>query len=95
MGRTGLDQRHVGAERTWESRPLPGWPQAGIVPAWAYQPVVAVPDAAASWALPLHVQRRGPTAKSAAQVALDQIAKMREAQGADAPPSDDDARQRV
>ena len=23
------------ADRTWEYRPLPGWPQNGIVPAWA------------------------------------------------------------
>ena len=25
------------AERTWEYRPLPGFPQSGIVPAWSYQ----------------------------------------------------------
>ncbi|MDQ6669147.1 MAG: transposase [Chloroflexota bacterium] len=73
------------ADRTWEYRPLPGWPQNGIVPAWAYQWLVAVPDVAGSWVLPLDVQRRGPTAKSATQVALDQIAKVREAQGAGAP----------
>jgi hypothetical protein len=72
-------------ERTWEYRPLPGWPQTGIVPAWAYQWLVAVPDAAGSWVLPLDVQRRGPTAKSATQVALDQIGKVRAAQGADTP----------
>jgi hypothetical protein len=73
------------AERTWEYRPLPGWPQSGIVPAWAYQWLVAVPDAAGSWVLPLDVQRRGPTAKSATEVALAQIAEVRTAQGADAP----------
>jgi hypothetical protein len=73
------------AERTWEYRPLPGWPQNGIVPAWSYQWLVAVPDAAGSWVLPLDVQRRGPTAESATQVALDQIATVRAAQGADAP----------
>ena len=73
------------AKRTWEYRPLPGWPQTGSVPAWAYQWLVAVPDAAGSWVLPLDVQRRGPTAKSATQVALDQIATVRNAQGADAP----------
>jgi len=73
------------AERTWEYRPLPGWPQNGIVPAWSYQWLVAVPDAAGSWVLPLDVQRRGPTAASATQVALDQIATVRAAQGADAP----------
>jgi hypothetical protein len=73
------------AERTWEYRPLPGWPQSGIVPAWAYQWLVAVPDAAGSWSLPLDVQRRGPTARSATEVALEQIAEVRNAQGADAP----------
>jgi len=73
------------ADRTWEYRPLPGWPQSGIVPAWAYQWLVAVPDATGSWVLPLDVQRRGPTAESATQVALDQIAAVRAAQGAGAP----------
>ena len=73
------------AERTWEYRPLPGWPQSGIVPAWAYQWLVAVPDAAGSWVLPLDMQRRGPTAKSATEVALAQIAEVRAAQGGDAP----------
>ena len=58
-------------DRTWEYRPLPGRPQSGIVPAWAYQWLVAVPDAAANWALPLDVQRRGPTAESATRVALE------------------------
>jgi hypothetical protein len=72
------------ADRTWEYRPLPGWPQSGIVPAWAYQWLVAVPDAAGSWVLPLDVQRRGPTASSATEVALEQIAQVRKAQGADA-----------
>jgi len=70
------------ADRTWEYRPLPGWPQNGVVPAWAYQWLVATPDVAGSWVLPLDVQRRGPTAKSATQVALDQIATVRAAQSA-------------
>ena len=73
------------ADRTWEYRPLPGWPQNGVVPAWAYQWLVAVPDAAGSWVLPLDVHRRGPTAKSATDVALQQIAAVRTAQPANAP----------
>jgi hypothetical protein len=68
------------AERTWEYRPLPGWPQTGVVPAWAYQWLVAVPELAGSWVLPLDVQRRGPTAKSATAVALEQITTVRAAQ---------------
>ena len=73
------------ADRTWEYRPLPGWPQTGVVPAWAYQWLVAVPNVAGSWVLPLDVQRRGPTAKSATKVALEQIAAVRTAQPAGAP----------
>ena len=73
------------ADRTWEYRPLPGWPQNGVIPAWSYQWLVATPDVAGSWVLPLDVQRRGPTAKSATQVALEQIAVVRRAQAADAP----------
>ena len=73
------------ADRTWEYRPLPGWPQNGVVPAWSYQWLVAVPEVAGSWVLPLEVRRRGPTAKSATQVALDQITAVRRAQNADAP----------
>jgi hypothetical protein len=72
-------------DRTWEYRPLPGRPQSGIVPSWAYQWLVAVPDAAGSWVLPLDVQRRGPTAESATKVALEQIAAVRQAQSANAP----------
>lgn len=72
-------------DRTWEYRPLPGWPQNGVVPAWSYQWLVATPDVAGSWVLPLDVQRRGPTAKSATAVALEQIAAVRKAQGAGAP----------
>jgi hypothetical protein len=72
-------------DRTWEYRPLPGWPQNGVVPAWAYQWLVAVPDVAGSWVLPLDVHRREPTAKSATAVALEQIAAVRQAQPAGAP----------
>jgi hypothetical protein len=73
------------SDRTWEYRPLSGWPQSGVVPAWAYQWLVAVPDMSGSWVLPLDVQRRGPTAKSATQVALEQIATVRAAQPVAAP----------
>jgi hypothetical protein len=73
------------AERTWEYRPLPGWPQSGVVPAWAYQWLMVVADPAGSWVLPLDVQRRGPTAASATQLALEQIANVRADQGAGTP----------
>jgi hypothetical protein len=70
------------AERTWEYRPLPGWPQTGVVPAWAYQWLMAVVDDGGSWVLPLDAQRRAPTARSATRVALDQIRAVRAAQPA-------------
>src|SRR6266566_4942417 len=73
------------ADRTWEYRPLPGWPQNGVVPAWSYQWLVGVPDVAGSWVLPLDVHRRGPTAESATQVALEQIAAVRHTQAVGAP----------
>lgn len=73
------------ADRTWEYRPLLGWPQNGIVPAWAYQWLVAGSDVAGTWVLPPDVQRRGPTARSATEVALEQIAAVRKVQGADVP----------
>src|SRR5206468_1718730 len=82
-------------DRTWEYRPLPGWPQNGVVPAWSYQWLAAVPETAGSWVLPLEVRRRGPTAKSATQVALDQITAVRRAQNPDAPTSSRNARQRL
>jgi hypothetical protein len=48
--------------RTWGHRPVPGIPQQGVVPGWEYEWLVAVPEAAGSWALPLDVRRRGPEA---------------------------------
>src|SRR5712691_11229469 len=71
--------------RTWEHRPLPGKPQQGVVPAWAYHWLVQVPEAAGSSVLPLDVQRRGPTAGTPTQVAIRQIAQARAGQAADQP----------
>src|SRR5947209_4476092 len=66
--------------RTWEHRPLPGKPQQGVVPAWAYHWLVQVPEVAGSWVLPLDVQRRGPTAGTPTQMAIRQIAQARAGQ---------------
>jgi hypothetical protein len=63
--------------RTWEHRPLPGMPQQGVVPAWAYHWLVQVPEPNGSWVLPLDVQRRGPTAGTPTQLAIRQIAQTR------------------
>src|SRR3989440_9807211 len=73
------------AARTWEYRPLPGKPQQGVVPAWAYHWLVQVPEPEGSWGLPLDVQPRGPTAETPTQVALPQIAQARASQAAETP----------
>src|SRR6266699_4267558 len=70
--------------RTWEYRPLPGKPQQGVVPAWAYQWLVQVPEPEGSWVLPLDVQPRGPTAGTPTQVAIRQIAHARAGQAPEA-----------
>src|SRR5438477_260024 len=73
------------AARTWEYRPLPGKPQQGVVPAWAYHWLVQVPEPEGSWVLPLEVQPRGPTAETPTQVAIHQIAQARARQAAETP----------
>jgi hypothetical protein len=73
------------AARTWEYRPLPGKPQQGVVPAWAYHWLVQVPEPEGSWVLPLDVQPRGPTAATPTQVAIRQIARARASQASDQP----------
>jgi DDE superfamily endonuclease len=73
------------AARTWEYRPLPGKPQHGVVPAWAYHWLVQVPEPEGSWVLPLHVHPRGPTARTPTQVAIGQIARARASQASETP----------
>ena len=60
-------------ERTYGHRVNPGIPQSGIVPAWEYQWVVAVPEVRGSWVLPLDLARRGPSAPSPTALALTQL----------------------
>src|SRR5438270_4776267 len=71
--------------RTWEYRPLPGKPQQGVVPAWAYHWLVQVPEPEGSWVLPLDVQPRGPTADTPTHVAIRQIARVRAGQTPEVP----------
>jgi hypothetical protein len=73
------------AARTWEYRPLPGKPQQGVVPAWAYSWLVQVPEPEGSWVLPLEVQPRGPLADAPTQLAIRQIARARASQAPEAP----------
>jgi hypothetical protein len=60
------------ADRTYGHRPSPGIPQSGLVPAWEYEWLVAVPEARGSWVLPLDVRRRGPGAGTPTEVAAEQ-----------------------
>lgn len=63
--------------RTWEHRPLPGKPQQGVVPAWAYHWLVMVPEAGGTWVLSVAARRRDPTAGTSPQVASAQIGTTR------------------
>jgi hypothetical protein len=75
-------QAKTSPERTWGRQVHAGLPQDGVVPAWEYQWLVAVPLPGQSWVLPLDVARRSPTAGTPTELALDQLARVR----AHAPP---------
>jgi hypothetical protein len=77
-------QAKTSPERTWGRQVHAGLPQDGVVPAWEYQWLVAVPHAGQSWVLPLDVARRGPTAGTPTELALEQLARVL----AHAPPDD-------
>ena len=73
------------AERTYERRVATGRPRDGVVPAWAYQWLVAVPEARGSWILPLDVRRRGPTVGLPTTLAIDQLQTALAGRAPDAP----------
>src|SRR5262245_45030032 len=60
-------------QRSYSDRPMAGRPDRGIVPSWEYQWLVALPETAGTWMLPLDVRRRGPTAPSPTQIAIAQL----------------------
>src|SRR5438876_1123070 len=60
-------------ERTYGRRVTAGVPQQGVVAAWEYQWLLAVPEREGSWALPLDVSRRGPRAGTPTGLALRQL----------------------
>lgn len=72
-------------ERTYGRRVTAGFPQDGVVPAWEYEWLVAVPEAEGSWVLPLDVCRRGPSAGTPTQVAIRQLQTALDRRAADAP----------
>src|SRR5207245_2594609 len=78
-------QAKTSPERTWGCQVHAGLPQDGIVPAWEYQWLVAVPQAQQSWVLPLDVARRRPTTGTPTVLALEQLARVLAAAPAAAP----------
>jgi DDE superfamily endonuclease len=72
-------------ERTWGRFVTGGTPQSGIIGAWEYQWLAAIPEAMGSWVLPLAVGRRGPQAGTATTLAIAQLRAAQAARPADAP----------
>jgi hypothetical protein len=60
-------------ERTWGRFVTAGTPQSGIIGAWEYQWLVALPEAQGSWGLPLEVARRDLAAGTATPLAIRQL----------------------
>jgi len=69
-------QAKTSPERTWGRQVHAGRPQDGVVPAWEYQWLVAVPEATGSWLLPLDVVRRHPAAGTPTALAREQLARV-------------------
>lgn len=61
------------AERTWGRFVTAGTPESGIIGAWEYQWLMALPEAQGSWGVPLDVRRRGPTAGGPTALAIQQV----------------------
>jgi hypothetical protein len=72
-------------ERTYERRVASGQPRDGVVPAWAYQWLVAAPEAHGSWVLPLDVRRREPTTGLPTSLAITQLQTALAGQSVDVP----------
>jgi hypothetical protein len=60
-------------ERTWGRFVTGGTPQSGIIGAWEYQWLAAIPEASGSWVLPLAVGRRDLAAGTATTLAIRQL----------------------
>jgi hypothetical protein len=79
-------QARTSPERTYGRTPLAGGrPDAVLRPSWEYQWLVALPEAAGSWMLPLDVRRRGPDAPAPTVLAIEQLRAVLAAQPASAP----------
>jgi hypothetical protein len=71
--------------RTCEWHAVAGQPQHHLVPAWAYQWCVAVPEPDGSWVLPLDVPRRDAEAGTPTVVVIQQLRSARALQPVEAP----------
>ena len=72
-------------ERTWGRWTGGGLPESGIVGAWEYQWLVAVPEPNGSWVLPLELGRRDLAAGTATRLAIAQVRAAQAARGSGAP----------
>lgn len=72
-------------ERTWGRWTGSGLPESGIVGAWEYQWLVAVPEPSGSWVLPLEVGRRDLAAGTATTLAITQVRAAQTARAVAAP----------
>jgi DDE superfamily endonuclease len=72
-------------ERTYGHRTTAGIPQDGVVPAWEYEWLVAVPASGTGWVLPLDVERRGPSDGTPTAVAIGMLREALARRPADAP----------
>jgi hypothetical protein len=72
-------------DRTWGRWTGSGLPESGIVGAWEYQWLVAVPEPGGSWVLPLELGRRDLAAGTATTLAIRQLRAAQAAREADAP----------
>jgi hypothetical protein len=71
--------------RTWGRWTGSGLPESGIVGAWEYQWLAAIPEAVGSWILPLDLGRRDLAAGTATTLAMTQVRAAQAARPADAP----------
>jgi hypothetical protein len=72
-------------ERTWGRLVTGGTPQSGIIGAWEYQWLAAIPEATGSWVLPLAVDRRDLAAGTATTLAIRQLRAVQAARTAPTP----------
>lgn len=72
-------------ERTWGRFVTAGMPQSGIVGAWEYQWLVALPELTGSWLLPLDVTRRSLRSGTPTALAIQQVGAALTAYPSDAP----------